>query len=428
MQRGIAASQYRSNIYQYSFSGKKDSIALAEIKSFIKVTLQFLEQSLEANEREDGMYHAYNLMSVEKDGGVSVSYLSEMLEGQVAVLSSRYLNGEQALRVLDGLKNSSLFREDQYSYILYPNKDLPKFLEKNTIPNELIKKSELLTALLERGNEHIIKKDINGEVHFNGNFRNAKDVEAALETLDTSLFPLSDEDKDDVLDAFETVFDHKSFTGRSGTFFGYEGLGSIYWHMVSKLLLAVQECCLQAIKANENTETVNRLLEHFYEINGGIGVHKSPELYGAFPTDPYSHTPAAKGAQQPGMTGQVKEDILTRFGELGVQINDGKIHFEPVLLRASEFLQQETTFSYVNLDAEHHVLTLQPHSLGFTYCQIPIIYTISETSSITVLHKQGEQRTQIQGKRLSKSLSERIFQRTGDIYQIHVSVDKSSLR
>ena len=60
------------------------------------------------------------------------------------------------------------------------------------------------------------------------------------------------------------------------------------------------------------------LLEHYYEINEGIGVHKSPALYGAFPTDPYSHTPAGKGAQQPGMTGQVKEDILSRFGELGV--------------------------------------------------------------------------------------------------------------
>ena len=61
--------------------------------------------------------------------------------------------------------------------------------------------------------------------------------------------------------------------------------------------------------------------DHYFEINAGIGAHKSPELYGAFPTDPYSHTPGGKGAQQPGMTGQVKEDILCRFGELGVQCN-----------------------------------------------------------------------------------------------------------
>ena len=46
-------------------------------------------------------------------------------------------------------------------------------------------------------------------------------------------------------------------------------------------------------------------------------------LYGAFPTDPYSHTPAGKGAQQPGMTGQVKEDVISRFGELGVEVKNG---------------------------------------------------------------------------------------------------------
>ena len=51
-----------------------------------------------------------------------------------------------------------------------------------------------------------------------------------------------------VLAIFEEIFDHKSFTGRSGTFFGYEGLGSIYWHMVSKLLLSVQETCLKLLK------------------------------------------------------------------------------------------------------------------------------------------------------------------------------------
>ncbi len=50
----------------------------------------------------------------------------------------------------------------------------------------------------------------------------------------------------------------------------------------------------------------------------GIGVHKSPKLYGAFPTDPYSHTPVVyKERSNLGMTGQVKEDIISRFGETG---------------------------------------------------------------------------------------------------------------
>ena len=53
-------------------------------------------------------------------------------------------------------------------------------------------------------------------------------------------------DRQAVLDVFEVVFDHRSFTGRSGTMYGYEGLGSVYWHMVAKLLLAVQEVTLRA--------------------------------------------------------------------------------------------------------------------------------------------------------------------------------------
>ena len=65
-----------------------------------------------------------------------------------------------------------------------------------------------------------------------------------------------DADSKKVLDIFESVFDHKSFTGRSGTFFGYEGLGSIYWHMVSKLLLAVYEVTEKALSEAEVSRDV----------------------------------------------------------------------------------------------------------------------------------------------------------------------------
>ena len=424
---GEAGSHYRQKIYKNSFSGKKQQLALKDIQAFIKCALRFLEQSIEANKREDDLYHAYNLMTVEKEGGISISYLSEMLEGQVAVLSSGYLNGKQALAVLDALKDSALFRHDQYSYILYPNKDLPKFLVKNTIPKHLVEKSGLLSALIASGNERIVKKDIRGEVHFNGNFKNANDLAEALKALDASDFPVDKSETENLLNIFETVFDHKSFTGRSGTFYGYEGLGSIYWHMVSKLLLAVQECCIKAIEDKENPETFGRLLEHYYEIYEGIGVHKSPELYGAFPTDPYSHTPAGKGAQQPGMTGQVKEDILSRFGELGVVVNKGKICFEPILLRKDEFLKKEKVFSYVDLTSKHKELLLEPNSLGFTYCQVPVVYKISDEDSIEVLQNDAS-RTIIKGSVLSKDLSGSIFLRKGDVLQVNVSIAKKNLR
>ena len=197
--------------------------------------------------------------------------------------------------------------------------------------------------------------------------------------------------------------------------------------MVSKLLLAVKECCVKAIREEEEPAIVGRLLEHFYEINEGIGVHKSPELYGAFPTDPYSHTPAGKGAQQPGMTGQVKEDILSRFGELGVFIRKGAIFFDPMLLRKEEFVEEEKVFNYVDIHSEHKEIALKPGQLGFTYCQIPVIYTIGDASSIEVLHKDGS-RTMMKGTGLSLALSASIFKRSGDVIHIDVSIDQNKLR
>ncbi|MEE4287059.1 MAG: hypothetical protein V2I31_12975, partial [Mariniphaga sp.] len=156
-----AASDYRQHIYQNGFEGRKEEVSLTELKFFTGVCLDFAEHSIRANQRPDKLYHAYNLMSA-TENEVSVSHLSEMLEGQVAVLSSGFLTSEQALEVLDALKNSALFREDQYSYMLYPNKKLPGFLEKNNIPPESSQKSELIQQLISDGNKDIVDQDIRG--------------------------------------------------------------------------------------------------------------------------------------------------------------------------------------------------------------------------------------------------------------------------
>ena len=70
-------------------------------------------------------------------------------------------------------------------------------------------------------------------------------LRTALQKLPSKYQKLVAQEEQQVLAIYEKVFNHKAFTGRSGTFYGYEGLGSIYWHMVSKLLLAVEECCQQ---------------------------------------------------------------------------------------------------------------------------------------------------------------------------------------
>ena len=424
---GEAGSQYRNTIYKNGFTSKKVQVSKAEILNFIGITKMYAEHTIDANKRTDNLFHAYNLMTIESKDEVSISYLPEMLEGQVAILSSSYLTPKQALEVLDASKASSLFRPDQYSYILYPNKELPRFDKKNNIPTSIAEQSNLIKQLAKDGNSQIVEKDILGGYHFNGNFHNAKSLNEALNKLPESYKSLVEKDKALLLGMFEDVFNHKAFTGRSGTFFGYEGLGSIYWHMVSKFLLAVQENCLLAINTNQSEKVIGKLLEHYYEIEAGIGVHKSPELYGAFPTDPYSHTPAGKGAQQPGMTGQVKEDILSRIGEMGVFVKDGCIQFKPSLLRKNEFLIKQKSFEYVDINKEYKVLELEKNSLCFTYCQVPVIYKLNDKDYLKVIfNKSGSK--EFESSNLDQNLSKSIFERTGEINQIIVSINEKRLK
>ena len=425
---GKAGSDYRTHIYKNAFSGRKTKLSISRLKDFITISKSFLEHSIDANKRSDNLYHAYNLMTVNSDNSVTISYLSEMLEGQVAVLSSGYLNASETLKVLNALKQSKLFRPDQYSYLLYPNKELKGFLDRNIIPENEVLASDLLKELLHDGNVHIIEKDVYGEYHFNGNFKNASDLSVALDKLSgTKYESFLESGTQKVLQIFENVFNHKAFTGRSGTFYGYEGLGSIYWHMVSKLLLAVQESCINAVNNNEDEVVVGHLLEHFYEINEGIGVHKSPELYGAFPTDPYSHTPGGKGAQQPGMTGQVKEDILSRFGELGVFVEKGQLFFNPCLLRKEEFLQLSKRFNYVSVSGDSKSIELPENSLGFTYCQVPIIYQLAEVNTIEVEYTNGKNKS-FEGLSLDSNVSESVFTRNSEVEYIRVHIHPSILK
>ena len=420
---GKAASQYRLSIYDQSFSGSKSGLSIQDISSFINVALAHLEHTIKANKREDNLYNAYNLMTLENDKEVSVSYLPEMLEGQVAVLSSGYLSTLDALSVMDALKASKLFRPDQYSYILYPNKTLPRFVDKNTISKQQVDSSKLLQALVKSGNTQIITKDCNGQCHFNCNFNNVENLKAAITNLPEAFKSIAAKEAEVVYGIFEANFNHKSFTGRSGTFFGYEGLGSIYWHMVSKLLLGAFEATQKAIDQKQDPKIIGRLVDHYFEINAGIGAHKSPELYGAFPTDPYSHTPGGKGAQQPGMTGQVKEDILCRFGELGMRVSEGVLCFEPSIMKASEFIQKPQTFQYIDVKQEKQSIALEKNSLAFTVCQVPVIYKKATKGSTIVTFFEGPTKI-FDTNALDAKTTKDVFERMHKIKHITVFVVK----
>ena len=303
-----------------------------------------------------------------------------MLEGQVSALSSGKVEPENAMKVLNALFKSDMYQKEQNSFMLYPRKGLKRFLEKNIIPEEIVNESNLFKALLKRNNTDIIYKDISGNYRFNDSLINSNYLKAELDKLSKTaeLRQIINNEKSEILHHYMTVFDHQNYTGRSGTMYGYEGIGSIYWHMVSKLLLATQEIYFKAIQTGENTDTLRDLGNLYYKIRSGLSSDKTPEQYGAFPYDPYSHTPYKRGAQQPGMTGQVKEEIITRMGELGCIINSGKLFFNPKLLKISEFLTEKSTFSYVDVNQNICKLDLNQNQLAFTYCQVPIVYELKD--------------------------------------------------
>jgi hypothetical protein len=417
---GAVNDRYRARVYQ-GFCGEKEPLGKQELQDFTGLALEFVDHSIAHGRRRDGLFHSYNLVQF-GDGGYTVEPLEEMLEGQVAVLSSGYLDNEAALALLHALRASRLYRKDQNSYVLYPNRKLPSFLEKNVIPSSLVQDDDWIRRELEAGRTDYVERDNNGQVHFKGVFRNADELRAALDRDPA----VNAEDAGNLCDVYEAVFTHRQFTGRSGSMYKYEGLGCIYWHMVSKLLLATGEAIARAVDEGADASLVDRLGACFREIRDGLGLHKSPAEYGAFPVDPYSHTPEYTGVQQPGLTGQVKEDLITRCWQLGVRVARGEVAFEPVMLGRDEFQQEPASWSY-SAGGPELTEELPAGSLAFTLCGVPVIYRMADSGCLQVFGEEGAP-TVIHGTRLGLELSQSLFRREQRIRKLVVDVPEATLR
>ncbi len=424
---GSAACKFRNDVYARDTIGRSCDGEVQSVRRLLDDAAAIIDHSIAANKRNDGLYHAYNIAHFNAES-VSVQRLYPMLEGQVAALSAGTMTAEEAAQVIEALFSSTIFRASQNSFMLYPDRDLPGFLDRNRLPAERARAIPLLNDMLQRGDGRIVVEDAEGCLRFNADFTNVRSVMDALDAIDGDYGDAVAEHRTAVLALYESVFQHSEFTGRSGTMFGFEGLGSIYWHMVSKLLLALAEIFYAAVDDGAEPATQRRLGDLYYRVRSGLGFNKTPEEYGAFPTDPYSHSPAHSGARQPGMTGQVKEEIISRFFELGVRVNDGCVSIQPALLKQQEFARDPRSFRYLSVANDWTTIELPASSLAFTWCQIPFIYVLDDDQSenLAVEFDDGSSED-YPALRLPADVCRSLFNRNGDIRQITVTLNSGSL-
>ncbi|WP_052573943.1 hypothetical protein [Haloferula sp. BvORR071] len=407
-----AAARHRAAVYEDG-PGAPQLVGRAAILSFLQAATAALRCTLRQNRRADGLYHAYNILEIGRSGQtMDLGRLPEMLEGQVAILSSGLLTPQEAADLLEALPQSQLFSARHQSYLLYPDRTLPGFLDYNRIKPSVAKSIPTLAEMLDHGDHRILVPDITGDFRFHPALTNEYELAAALDRIAMKA-DFVDSDREAIRALYELVFHHRAFTGRSGAMFAYEGLGCIYWHMVAKLMLAAQEIALKVARQGEPDALSFRLAAAYYSIQRGLGFRKTPQQYGAFPAEAYSHSPAHAGAQQPGLTGSVKEGILCRLGELGVSFEQGGLRFRPHLLRAAEFATGESC----------------ERCLHFTIAGTPIVYFCRDSlndATLTLRFDDGTVQT-IAGCLLPPALAESIIHRTRRIHAIEVEVPVSWL-
>ena len=74
------------------------------------------------------------------------------------------------------------------------------------------------------------------------------------------------------------------------------------------------------------------------------------------------------------MTGQVKEDLIARLGEMGVAVTDGRLCFRRDLLSRGELLNEVADFPFYDVDGDEDSLDLEIGTLVvFTICSVPVV-------------------------------------------------------
>ncbi len=363
---------YHRNVYENGFS-EKVTATTKDVREFLNTAQALVAYTI--GENKGDVYVSYNLLCED----FSIKAMKTMLEGQSAIIGSGGLAKEEVCRLIKAMR-ASLYNEEEGYHTLYPVQKTRKFFKKNTV-------QKTFSSI-----EGVLEKDANGALHFDARIENATILKETCEKAG-----LTSAEIDALLLEYERVFGHKKFNGRSDVMYKFEGIGCVYWHQNAKFALGILET---AQRAHENGEDIQEIYADYNALLQGFVYRKSPAQCGVIPIEPYSHTSFNKTAEQPGMTGQVKESILMRRGELGVRVSKGRLRFEPFFLRESEFCQDGT--------------------IRFACYGTPCIYKKSTQKGL-VLHTENKTVMQ-SGYSLSEDDSLSLFERRRKILQIEILI------
>ncbi len=369
---GDVFSVYRKRVYDCGFSGKSN-LQTKDILLFISYADKLVEYTIAKNSGD--VYVSYNLLKED----FSFVPMKTMFEGQSAIIASGALSAGEVCNLISSIKEELYFEPGGY-HTLYPIKTTTKFFDKNILSKDFKVIDEIV------------------EIDGDGNLRFKADItteQVLLERCAKKM--LSELETQKLCEEYERLFGHKRFNGRSDVMYKFEGIGCAYWHQNAKFALGVLET---AQSAHESGEDITEIYRQYHKILDGFIYRKTPEECGAFPTEPYSHTSYNRKSEQPGMTGQVKESIIMRRGELGVSVTDGQISFSPEFLRQEEFTENcEVVFSCYGVE---------------------ICYKPSNKKCLIAHTANGTQEQS--SMKLDKELSCDIFERSGYVQRVEVLI------
>jgi hypothetical protein len=90
-------------------------------------------------------------------------------------------------------------------------------------------------------------------------------------------------------------------------------------------------------------------------------------------------------------------------------------------LNKNEFLTKNQEVTFINVIGLKNNMLLEKDSLAFTYCQVPIIYIKSTTNQMELFYENGTNEI-VNSLVLDIEKSKKVFQRTGEIVKIKVSI------